>query len=362
MKNIVLFGGAFDPVHNGHLNMALEASRQLDADVYFIPAKIAVWKNDSVSIDHKINMLKLAISGKKRLFIDEFEVNQRSDINYTIDTIKHFKEIYHNDNLYLLIGTDQVNKFHLWKNAEEISKLVKIVYFARPGFKVEEHNIQKYSITKLEGQELDISSSDIKDLKSLNLPVSVINYIVDNNLYFINKIKSYLTAERYNHSVEVAKLAYEIAEKNKLSIKYDCFIAGLLHDIGKNVKGQDAISIMKEHYSEYLDLPAPVYHQFIGHFLAKNDFNITNNDILNAIKFHTTGCSSMCDIAKIVYAADKIEPTRGFDSKWLIDAIEVNLNKGFSTILKDNIKYFETNNVPYKNKLMVGCFEKYILK
>lgn len=360
MKNIVLFGGAFDPIHNGHINMALNASKILNADVFFIPAKVSVWKNNSVEINHKVQMINLAISNYPRLYIDLYEANSKEETNYTIDTVKHFKNAFPDANLYLLIGTDQVNKFHLWKEAKLIAKLVHIIYYDRPNFDSDVLNIKKFNMSKIDGQEFKISSTDIKSLKSLDLPISVIKYIIDNNLYFVSKIKSYLTVDRFKHSVEVAKLAYQIAEKNNLKIKYDCFIAGLLHDIGKNIDKSTANQIMLKNYKRYIDLPLPIHHQFISHYLAKNDFEITNEDILNAIQFHTTGNSTMSDMGKIVYAADKIEPTRGFDSKWLINAIEVNLNDGFSTILKDNVKYFESNNKQYKNELMLGCLKSYL--
>ena len=59
--NRVIFGGGFDPIHLGHLNMALTARDVLNAHVIFVPAKVAIWKNDSVDATHKLNMMKLAI-------------------------------------------------------------------------------------------------------------------------------------------------------------------------------------------------------------------------------------------------------------------------------------------------------------
>ena len=61
MKNIILFGGSFDPIHNGHIEMAKRASTFLDAEVIFIPAVISVWKEHSADFIHKVNMINLAI-------------------------------------------------------------------------------------------------------------------------------------------------------------------------------------------------------------------------------------------------------------------------------------------------------------
>ena len=73
--NRIIFGGAFDPVHSGHINMALKAAKELDGEVIFVPARISVWKDVSAPIEDKMNMLRLAIKGKKELSIDEFELN-----------------------------------------------------------------------------------------------------------------------------------------------------------------------------------------------------------------------------------------------------------------------------------------------
>ena len=104
MRNIILFGGAFDPIHLGHLNMAKAASETLDAEVIFIPAKISVWKNESAPIEDKIKMIELAIKdyGYNRFSLSRYEADSKSDINYSIDTVHHFKSIYPNDCLYLL--------------------------------------------------------------------------------------------------------------------------------------------------------------------------------------------------------------------------------------------------------------------
>ena len=112
MKNIVLFGGAFDPIHNGHINMAKQASDQLDADIFFIPARISVWKSESAPIEDKIKMVELAINDYPRFHLSRFEADSQEDINYSINTVEFFKKEYPDSKIYYLIGTDHVNSFH----------------------------------------------------------------------------------------------------------------------------------------------------------------------------------------------------------------------------------------------------------
>ena len=154
MKNIVIYGGGFDPIHNGHLNMALNASKELDAEVFFVPAHVSVWKERSeVTDEDKVKMVELAIkdSGYPRFHISLFEIENKQDSNYTIDTVKHFKEEYPDSNLYLLIGTDQANKFDQWKECEELAKLSRITVFERPDYTLGQKNVDRFNILILKG-------------------------------------------------------------------------------------------------------------------------------------------------------------------------------------------------------------------
>lgn len=366
MKNIIIFGGAFDPIHDGHINMAINASNALNAEVFFVPARVSIWKKDSgAKIKDKINMIKLAIREAKkedRFFISDFEANSTKDINYSIDTVKRFKELYPNDNLYFLIGTDQVNSFERWKDAEELSKLCQIIYFDRPEYDLDQSMISAYSMKGIEGELVEVSSTEIKELKSLKIPYSVAKYIIINNLYFMNRIRSYMGEKRYAHSVSVAKLAADIAISNKIKEWWKYLRAGLLHDIAKEMPKDKQKELMEKFYKEYLDIPPVIYHQFLGSYLAKKDFEVFDADELEAISYHTTGKKEMSTIAKTIYAADKIEPTRGFDSKEFIKEMKVNIDKGFIKVLEANKEYFIEKGISYDNKLTKECMEYYLGK
>ena len=195
MANYVIFGGTFDPVHNGHMRIAMAASLRLNADIIFVPARSPRWKNPITSAKHRLNMLKLAIktscpSGSR---IDEFELNSKADINYTIDTVKYFKNKYPEDNLFLIIGADQVNRFSEWKSAEELSSLATIVYVERPNYELDKKIISTYHMKSLRfSKSGDISSTDFRALKNIDVPPAVLKYIEDNRLYFFSYSKSIL--------------------------------------------------------------------------------------------------------------------------------------------------------------------------
>ena len=365
MANYIIYGGSFDPIHNGHLRIARAASLKLNADVIFVPARSPRWKQCEASAKDRLKMMKLVLrsyapAGSQ---ISDFELNSSNDINYTIDTIRYFLKKYPTSKFYLLIGGDQVNKFPEWKEAAVIADLVQIVYVPRPGVHIDEEITYEYKMLNLNYLESgDVSSTDIRLGLSHDLPKEVLNYIEKKRLYFVKKVAEYVDEKRLNHSIEVAKLAYEIAVVNKLENPSKFYFTGLFHDIGKlaNYGKINPEQIMNEEYSEYLDMPKFAYHQFIGEHILKTDFGIKDEDILNAVKFHCTGCANMSELGMVVYASDKIEPTRQFDSRFLINSCMKNWKQGFLDTLEDNRKYLLAHSKDIENRLTDECFKMYL--
>ena len=354
----VIFGGGFDPIHLGHINMALAARDALNAEVIFVPAKVSIWKDDSVSAEHKINMIKLAIQSYNGFSIDEYETNQEKQ-PYSFETLSHFKKVYPKDQFYLLIGQDQANSFHLWKEAEKIAEMAQIVYFKRPKVELNQENIIKYHMLAIEGKEFEVSSTDVRNLKSICVPEAVLSYIEDNSLYFISRIKAKIKESRYLHSLSVAHLAYRIAKKQNLDYQ-KAYIAGILHDIAKGIDKNVSLELMKKYYPDYVSIGAFAYHQFLGEKIAKEEFEVVDEEILGAIKYHTTGKKEMNWLEKLIYAVDKIDPTRGYDSSEMIKAMEEDIEKGFIVVLEANRDYLLNKHSDINNELTEECFKYYL--
>ena len=356
--NRIIFGGGFDPIHLGHINMALVAKKALKGEVIFVPAQVAVWKEESVSKEHKLAMIKLAIANYDGFSIDEYELKQKEQPR-SYQTVAYFKKKYPNDKLFFLIGQDQVNSFDQWANPEEIAKNAQIVYYKRPKYVANQANVYKFHMKAIEGPVVDLSSSDIRNLKSLAISEDVLKYIEDNNLYFINKIRPMMKEKRFEHSLSVAHLAYSIAKKHHLDYQ-KAYIAGILHDIAKDIDKNESLALMKQFYPEYVEVGAFSYHQFLGEKVAKEQFGITDEEILGAIKYHTTGKDNMNWLEKLIYAADKMDPTRGYDSSKLIEAMEEDLESGFVIVLIANSDYLSGKQVKTNNKLTEACVNFYL--
>ena len=145
-------------------------------------------------------------------------------------------------------------------------------------------------------------------------------------------LKENLDEERYEHSLGVAESAEELAERFNLD-KEKAYLCGLIHDCAKCFSNED----LKNSICNYKDLcdgeliNPKTYHAPAGAILAKDEFNICDDEILSAIRWHTLGNRNMSDFEKIIFIADKIEKrTRPLEHR---EPIEKALEKGLDNAL-----------------------------
>jgi nicotinate-nucleotide adenylyltransferase len=362
MERLIIFGGTFDPIHNGHLRLARAASFLLNGEVVFVPAKTPRWKKPEASAEDRLAMLEAALSDDKsgNLSISTVEM-ERGEESHTIDTVEFFARKYPKRELIVLIGADEANKFAAWYEAKRLSEIAKIVYVSRPGEAIDANVVNEYHLERLpfDGSG-EVSSSEVRLLHNIDVPISVLSYIEDHRLYFMKKLASYLSEKRLIHSLSVAHLAYAIAVSNQVQDPQKAYIAGALHDIGKRLPKEEAVAILQERYPEALAYPEWAYHQWTGAYLATRDFGITDEAILDAIRYHCTGKTHMPPLTKILYSADKIEPTRGYDSKPLINKCLKNYYVGFLAVLKENRVYLKSVGYDDDTPLSQACYNLYL--
>jgi len=200
-KKIGLFGGTFDPIHFGHLNLAIELMEKKELDeVWFIPAQVNPLKAQTPphAMDHRLEMVRLAIQEIPQFHLQDLE-KERPPPSYTIDTLRAFiaKEAYSPtpNQFFLLLGEDAIPSFYYWHLPEEIVKLVPLLIGSR--FGLGEYELNKFSLpirTAIEEglirtRLMDISSTEIRSRLAQHLycghlvPAVVLNYIRENGLY-----------------------------------------------------------------------------------------------------------------------------------------------------------------------------------
>ena len=126
------------------------------------------------------------------------------------------------------------------------------------------------------------------------------------------------------------------------------------------VDKNESLILMKKYYPDFVDIGAFAYHQFIGAKIAKEDFGVVDEEILNAIMYHTTGRKGMSSLEKLIYAVDKIDPTRDYDSSELISAMENGVEEGFLIVLKANVDFLVSKHASINNKLTEECYNFYL--
>ena len=199
MKDISvgIFGGTFDPIHNGHIKLALTAYRELCLDkVIIIPAYIPPHKTENKITDeiHRVNMTRLAVEEYPFFEVSTLEIDRKGK-SYTADTLTALKEQY--NRLVFILGADSYMALEGWYHPEIIFKKAEIACAYRDGIDrtvleeiAEKYKRQYNGVSHILGMpDTDISSTDIRrmishdeDVKGL-VPDIVMTYIKDNKLY-----------------------------------------------------------------------------------------------------------------------------------------------------------------------------------
>jgi len=189
---IGFLGGSFDPVHFGHLLAAQDAYEQHRLDrLIIVPAAQTPLKPteaQSTPAD-RLAMVRAATEWDTRFEVSDFEL-RRGGMSYTIDSARHFRALYPDDELYWVIGGDQLPQLHRWKDIGELAKLVEFIFLERPGYPVKAAvDLPGLRLHRCDGHLLAISSTELRDRtrRSLSLdyfvPHKAIVYIRAHGLY-----------------------------------------------------------------------------------------------------------------------------------------------------------------------------------
>lgn len=199
IKRKGIFGGTFDPIHNGHLHVAYEALYRLNLDkIIFMPSGKPPHKTNKIITDSeiRIELVKAAIEKEKKFILSSYEI-EKLGLSYTYETLEYFKGLEPDTEWYFITGTDCLMDIRSWKNIDRIFNSCKFVVFNRSGYFKERVIEQKNkiemeygtSIIYLDIPVIDISSTEIrskiKDSKE-------ISYLVPEKVeHILNQMKLY---------------------------------------------------------------------------------------------------------------------------------------------------------------------------
>lgn len=357
---IAIYGGAFNPVHNEHINIVLAAKEKLGLDkVIVVPTAISPHKRTCMTAGgrERLQMCRLAFEDIEGVEVSDYEL-KRGGISYSYVTCRHFRKLYKDDELYFIIGADMLKSFRYWREPEEILKCVTLAVCARENEDELKTYIKEFRRT-FKSETVDfgyvgkaVSSTRVRALAALGedtagyVPEKIRQYIKKKELYALPelfKVKKYLTTERWEHTVRVAVAA---AENSRAAGEYeiDAITAAALHDCAK---------YLSENAPEFggftppRDVPPPVMHQFSGAYVAEHTFGIKDERILNAIRYHTTGRENMSNLEKLIFLADLLEEGRDFDG---VEALRKIFRRDIDECLKaafeHQLKYLKLRGEP----------------
>lgn len=190
-----ILGGAFDPVHNGHITLATELYRRKSLEgVLLVPSGEHPLKKNActASFQERAEMLALAAKDFKFMEISRLEEEQELS-GYTIDSVRAIKKSYPDRTFHFIIGADNLSEFATWRNPAGILKEVKLLVGSRPGFQLRGlMDLPADRVEVVETRLMAVSSTELRqrlkagtfdnELDSM-LPFAVRQYIAERKLY-----------------------------------------------------------------------------------------------------------------------------------------------------------------------------------
>lgn len=319
---IAVFGGSFDPLHFGHIDIMNNLERMFDK-VIVMPSYISPFKSGSTDAAARYKLCKKLLSSNKTE-VSRYEISKRN-VSYSSDTASYLSRKYKDTALLSwVIGSEELTRLTEWHEIDKLKTLVTFFVVPRPGFTPDEQKLKEIKKRKIKIKfagftGADISSTRIKiDLAfgkpNSFLPSAVYEYALKNDAFdpygkYVDALKRRgLDYNRMAHTYRTALRGEYLAKLYGANV-FDTVTACILHDIAKT---SDSVKT----YSSVVDVegyPEPTKHAPIGAYIAKKEFDVSD-EIADAIRLHSTADENMSVIGEIVYLADKTEDGRKYPS------------------------------------------------
>lgn len=375
---IAVFGGSFNPPHKGHLAAALAASRQLKPDEFLVtpdfqpPHKQLA--EGSPEPEERLALCRLAFAAVPNCTVSDLEL-RRGGKSYTADTLRHLRAARPEAELILLMGADMYCSLHTWYDAEYILRSVRIAVFQRAAGEMPAIEAQRDALAAQFGTETELIRSQPMPASSTELRAALQNRegvaklspevyaeIIRRRLYGAKvnfpwlREQSYamLRPRRVPHvqgcEAEAVRLAHRWCADEERAAE-----AAILHDCTKKELLPEQLRLC----AKYGIIPdelerenGKLLHAKTGAAVARFEFG-SDDEVVEAIRWHTTGRPNMTTLEKVLYMADYMEPTRDFPGveelrRLAYEDLDRAMVLGFEMSLEDILSRGET---PHKNTL-----------
>ena len=303
--------------------------------LYVVPSGMPPHKTCGATAEDRWKMVVSACACDERLIPSRIELDRPGTI-YTFDTLTAIKSQYPKADLFYIIGADTLVQLHSWYRAVDVLPMCTFLVCQRiKGSETTEYTSELKRLTALGGRFLpvymkpvSVSSSEIRSAFSAGkisceLSVPVREYCRCKGLYgspgrihgidfWIDELFSSLKPGRFAHSLSVADTARSLAKLHGLD-PLRAELAGLLHDCAKSIPLKDMQRIAAEHSltdDPFFLKSSALLHSLVGAQVAEDHYGMKDPAVLDAIRYHNTGCAGMSRLAMCVCLADSIEPLR----------------------------------------------------
>lgn len=322
---IGILGGAFDPIHMGHVIAAEAALERLGLDrVLMLPSGEPPYKRVHASREDRMRMVTLACADRPGLEPCDAEI-RRPGATYTVDTLRALRKDHPSDIFCYILGRDAAESLPKWRGIGEIASLASFAVIDRPGFG-QIPQVPGLNIECVPAKCPDISSGRVRERVAAGedigglVPDNVAAYIRAQGLYLceyteaeiLEKLKKTISLHRWHHTLGVADTALRLAGRYGIN-PGKARLAALLHDCAKSLPYGEMRRLVQDNVpdTDALELDAePVLHAPAGMVLARRDYGVNDPEVLQAIRRHTLGGENMTPLDALIYVSDFIEPGR----------------------------------------------------
>ena len=335
---IAIYGGSFNPPHIGHAEAARAACEALKPDKFlviptYVPPHKELEKN-SPGPEERLEMCRLAFGDLPGVKVSDMEI-RREGKSYTAETVDALMEKYPNAEICIVMGTDMFLSFKSWYRWQYMLENCTLAVLSREDF--DRREIERFkdeleaeydaNIILIPHTPLPMSSTEIREklrrgLGADQLSEAVYAYIIRKGFYdakpelpwLRQMVMPYLKADRIAHVTGVESQAVMLAMQWGIDPE-TAAVAGILHDITKAQSKEKQLKLCEKYgiLLEKAEKENPsLLHARTGAALAKERFGVSD-EIVEAIRWHTTGKPDMNTLEKILYLADYTEPNRDFE-------------------------------------------------
>lgn len=383
MSQTVLYGGTFNPIHRGHLDICVRARQAVDARrVLLMPAaqpphKSAGWLAPD---QDRLAMCALAAREYDLIQVDDWEI-RRGGRSYTVDTLGHLAAVFPEEELWLLIGTDMFLTFTQWHRWEEIGKMASLLVASREEGDREQLLDQQQKLAEqgvrsrlLQNPPMPMSSTQIReelrrDGTTEKVCPQVLDYIREKELYLhppeeLDYLRRYIrplmTDYRYRHSLGVEKQAVKMARRFGADQR-KAALAGILHDVCKDMpKGALLQNILESGIINGIDFKASpqLIHSYAGALYLQSHMDIHDTEVIEAVRYHTTARAGMSLLETVVYLADLTSEDREYpDVGEMRRLCDTDLRKAMIHALTHTVKELTRKQKPICPDTLGACKE-----